>query len=82
MKKVTLLHLFEHIKIRLDKTIKEVKSSTRLKESVACLSGDTYDMSAYMEKILKSTGQKTPDTKRVLELNTEHPVIIKLKGIV
>jgi len=73
--------LFEHIKIRLDKTIKEVKPSTRLKESVACLSGDTYDMSAYMEKILKSTGQKTPDTKRVLELNTKHPVVIKLKEL-
>ncbi len=73
--------LFEHIKIRLDKTIKEVKPSTRLKDSVACLSGDTYDMSAYMEKILKSTGQKTPDTKRVLELNTGHPVVVKLKEL-
>jgi len=73
--------LFEHIKIRLDKTIKEVKPSTRLKDSVACLSGDTYDMSAYMEKILKSTGQKTPDTKRVLELNTGHPVVAKLKEL-
>lgn len=73
--------LFEHIKTRLDKTIKEVKPSTRLKESVACLSGDTYDMSAYMEKILKSTGQKTPDTKRVLELNTDHPVVMKLKAL-
>jgi len=73
--------LFEHIKTRLDKTIKEVKPSTRLKESVACLSGDTYDMSAYMEKILKSTGQKTPDTKRVLELNTDHPVVMKLKEL-
>jgi len=73
--------LFEHIKTRLDKTIKEVKPSTRLKESVACLSGDTYDMSAYMEKILKSTGQKTPDTKRVLELNTDHPVVMNLKEL-
>lgn len=73
--------LFEHIKTRLDKTIKEVKPSTRLKESVACLSGDTYDMSAYMEKILKSTGQKTPDTKRVLELNTDHPIVMKLKEL-
>ncbi|MBW1894438.1 MAG: molecular chaperone HtpG [Deltaproteobacteria bacterium] len=73
--------LFEHIKIRLDKTIKEVKPSARLKDSVACLSGDTYDMSAYMEKILKSTGQKVPDAKRVLELNTSHPVVVKLKEL-
>lgn len=73
--------LFEHIQIRLDKTIKEVKPSTRLKDSVACLSGDTYDMSAYMEKILKSTGQTMPETKRVLELNTAHPVLTKLKEL-
>jgi molecular chaperone HtpG len=73
--------LFDHIKITLDKKIKEVKPSNRLKDSLACLSGETYDMSAYMEKILKSTGQKVPETKRVLELNTKHPVILKLKKI-
>ena len=48
---------------------------------VSCLSGDTYDMSAYMEKILKASGQKTPDTKRVLELNMDHPVIDKINVI-
>jgi molecular chaperone HtpG len=37
-------------------TIKEVKPSTRLKNSVACLSGEAYDMSAYMEKILRFRG--------------------------
>jgi molecular chaperone HtpG len=38
-------------------------------------------MSAYMEKILKATGQDAPDVKRVLELNVSHPVIRKLKSI-
>ena len=47
--------LFESIKGNLDDNIKEVKPSTRLKESVACLSEDAYEMSAYMEKILKAT---------------------------
>jgi molecular chaperone HtpG len=41
---------------------------------VACLSGDAHDMSAYMEKILKASGQKLPEVKRVLELNMDHPV--------
>lgn len=71
--------LLSHIRVTLEDKIKEVKPSVRLKDSVACLSGDTHDMSAYMEKILKSTGQKMPDVKRVLELNIEHPVMTKMK---
>jgi len=71
--------LFGFIKGHLEEKIKEVKPSTRLKDSVACLSGDAWDMSAYMEKLLKASGQKPPETKRVLELNMDHPVVEKIK---
>jgi len=70
--------LFKHIRVKLEDTIKEVRPSTRLTDSVACLSGDTYDMSGYMEKILKSTGQQVPKNKRALELNMSHPVMEKI----
>jgi len=80
-KKDAFTALFDHIKSRLEKNIKEVKSSTRLKDSVACLSGDNHDMSAYMEKILKSSGQEIPKSKRVLELNVEHPVVVGIKDL-
>ncbi|MBC8245955.1 MAG: molecular chaperone HtpG [Deltaproteobacteria bacterium] len=73
--------LLKHIRAQLEDTIKEVRPSTRLTDSVACLSGDTNDMSGYMEKILKSTGQETPDNKRVLELNMAHPVMEKIHGM-
>ena len=73
--------LFKHIRVLLEDTIKEVRPSTRLTDSVACLSGDTYDMSGYMEKILKATGQETPVNKRVLELNMSHPVMEKIHGM-
>ncbi len=73
--------LFDYIRSSLDTKIKEVKPSTRLKDSVACLSGDTYDPSAYMKRILKSSGQKLPEVKRVLELNMDHPVIAKIKAL-
>jgi len=46
---------------------------------VACLSSDSFDMSAYMEKIMKASGQDLPASKRVLELNPDHPVLDKLK---
>jgi len=73
--------LFKHIRVELEDIVKEVRPSTRLTDSVACLSGETHDMSGYMEKILKSTGQELPENKRVLELNVSHPVIDKINGM-
>lgn len=73
--------LFDFIKARLEEKVKEVKPSTHLKDSVACLSGDEYGMSAYMEKILKATGQDVPRNKRVLELNMDHPLLAKIKAL-
>ena len=73
--------LFGFIKGHLEDKIKEVKPSTRLKDSVACLSGDAWDMSAYMEKLLKASGQQPPESKRVLELNMDHPVVDKIKHL-
>ncbi len=73
--------LFGFIKSKLESKVKEVKASTHLKDSVACLSGDSHDMSAYMEKLFKATGGKIPEVKRILELNVQHPVTQKLKTI-
>ena len=73
--------LFKHIRVQLEDTIKEVRPSTRLTDSVACLSGDDHDMSGYMEKILKSSGQEMPENKRMLELNMSHPVMDKINGM-
>lgn len=73
--------LFGFIKSHIEEDVKEVKASTHLKDSVSCLSGDDHEMSAYMEKILKSSGQAVPDQKKILELNTRHPVVGKIKEI-
>ena len=73
--------LFGFIRKTLQDDVKEVRASSRLLDSVACLSGDAGDMSGYMEKILKSAGKEVPKTKRVLELNTRHAVLEKIKQI-
>lgn len=73
--------LFGFIKGALEDKVKEVKASSHLTDSVSCLSGEDRDMSAYMEKILKASGQKLPETKRVLELNMSHPVIEKINTL-
>ncbi|MGB5984554.1 MAG: molecular chaperone HtpG, partial [Desulfobacterales bacterium] len=73
--------LFSYLKNILGEKIKEVKPSQRLTDSVACLSGEADDISAYMEKILKASGQSVPETKRVLELNAKHPVLAKINAL-
>jgi len=73
--------LFGFIKGKLEGNVKEVKASSHLKDSVSCLTGDTQDMSAYMEKLLKASGQSMPTVKRVLELNVEHPLMSKIKTL-
>ena len=73
--------LLSFLKGKLEKRVKDVVVSNRHKDSVSCLSGDDWGMSAYMEKILKASGQKTPDQKRVMEVNVNHPVLEKIKGL-
>lgn len=73
--------LFKHIRARLEDTVKEVRPSRRLVDSVACFSGDSQDISAYMQKILQSAGQEVPENKRVLELNVNHPVMEKIQTL-
>lgn len=73
--------LFGCIKANLEDKVKEVKASTHLKDSLSCLSGNPYDMSIFMERMLKATGQKPPEIKRVLEINMDHPVMTKIKAV-
>ena len=73
--------LFQHIQTLLQEKIKEVKPSTHLRDSVACLSGAANDMSAYLQKVLKATGQQIPVEKRVLEINMSHPFTEKIKAL-
>jgi molecular chaperone HtpG len=80
-KKDSYTEMFDFIKSKLSDKVKDVKPSTRLKDSVACLSGEDFGMSAYMEKIMKASGQDMPGQKRVLELNMEHPVLEKFKNM-
>lgn len=67
--------LMEYIQKRLDEHVKEVKISSRLVESPACLVTDEFALSANMERLLKAMRQDVPPTKRILEINPTHPLI-------
>ncbi len=61
--------------------VKEVKLTTRLKDSAACLVGDEYSMSPHIEEMMRRMGQDVPKRESILELNPEHPVVKKLHAL-
>jgi len=66
--------LLGFIKEKLDDRVKEVRLSGRLTDSACCLVADEYGMNANMERILKAMNQDVPESKRILELNPDHPI--------
>jgi len=77
-KETELAPLTEVIQKTLETNVKEVKLSTRLVDSPVCLVSGTHDPSARMERIMESLGQAAPKSKRILEINPEHPVITRM----
>ena len=73
--------LLEFMKKELEGTISEVRFSPRLTESACCLVSDEHAMSAHMERFYKSMNQDMPPSKRILELNPNHPLIAGLQGL-
>lgn len=66
--------LIELIKDVLKDDVKDVRLSGRLKDSACCLVSDEGDIDPKMEKILKAMGQNMPGSKRILEINSVHPI--------
>jgi molecular chaperone HtpG len=59
----------------LSENVKEVRLSSRLTTSPACVVGDTHDITPTLEKMYKAMGQELPKIKRILELNPSHPLV-------
>ncbi|MGW1172910.1 molecular chaperone HtpG [Kitasatospora sp. NPDC002543] len=59
--------------------VKQVRLSTRLTTSAACLVGDAHDLTPTLEKMYRAMGQELPAVKRILELNPTHPLVIALR---
>jgi molecular chaperone HtpG len=59
--------------------VKEVRLSSRLTTSPACIVGDEHDMTPTLEKMYRAMGQEVPHAKRILELNPGHPLVKGLR---
>ena len=71
--------LTDKIAASLGERVKEVRVTHRLTDSPACLVADEHGMSGNLARILKAAGQKSPESKPILEINPKHPVVLRLK---
>lgn len=65
----------ERIKEVLSESTSDVKASTRLTSSPACVVMGEHDMALHMQQLLKQAGHDLPSTKPVLEVNPTHPIL-------
>lgn len=70
--------LVERVQGILEGKVEEVRVTSRLTESPACLVVGEHDLGAQMRRILEQAGQEVPDSKPIFELNPEHPLVQKL----
>jgi molecular chaperone HtpG len=77
----TFKKLAERIKNILSDSVKEVRVTTRLTDSPCCLVADEHDMSPHMEKVMKAMGQTVPVSKRTLEINADHAILVNMNAI-
>jgi len=73
---------FKPILAKLKEALKEkaddVRVTTRLVDSPACLVVKDQGMSMQLARMLKQAGQQVPDVKPILEVNAEHALVKKL----
>ncbi len=63
------------MKAALGDRVRDVRISSRLTQSPACLVVDDHDMSGHLERILKAAGQSVPGAQPILEINAEHDMV-------
>ena len=76
----TMKPVVDKLKAALGERAKDVKVSTRLVDSPACLVVGEGELSPQMIQMLKQMGQEVPESKPTLEVNPDHPLIKKLES--
>jgi len=74
--------LLAKLKEALKDKAEDVRVTTRLVDSPACLVVQDHGMSTQLARMLKQAGQSAPEVKPVLEVNAEHALVKKLEGSV
>jgi molecular chaperone HtpG len=72
--------VLDKLKEALKDKARDVRATTRLVDSPACLVVQDGDMSTQLARMLKQAGQTVPDVKPILEINAQHPLVQKLEA--
>ncbi|HEY8708486.1 MAG TPA: molecular chaperone HtpG, partial [Burkholderiaceae bacterium] len=72
--------MLDRLKEALKDRAKDVRVTTRLVDSPACLVVEEGDMSGHLARLLKQAGQNAPKSLPTLEVNAEHALVKKLEA--
>ncbi|WP_373715743.1 molecular chaperone HtpG [Roseateles sp.] len=72
--------LVDKLKDALKDRAKDVRVTTRLVDSPACIVVEEGDVSGHLARLLKQAGQQAPESKPTLEINPEHALVKRLDG--
>ena len=72
--------LLSFLQGKLDEEVKEVRLSNRLTSSPVCLVGDEHQLNPQLERLLNRGGEM-PKRKRTLEVNPNHPLVMKVQKL-
>jgi len=70
--------LLKKIRTTLRDRVESVKVSQRLVESAACVVTDEQDLAPQLRRMLEASGQQLPESKPILEINIDHPLVKRL----
>ena len=76
----TFKPVLDRLKEALKDRAKDVRVTTRLVDSPACLVVEEGDMSGHLARLLKQAGQSAPKSLPTLEVNAEHALVKRLDG--
>ena len=72
--------LLKRVSTALAGQVSEVRASHRLTDSASCLVLNEHEMALHLQKMLKQAGQTVPESRPILELNPEHPLVARLEA--
>jgi molecular chaperone HtpG len=72
--------VLERLKEALKDRAKDVRTTSRLVDSPACIVVDEGDMSSHLARMLKQSGQTAPKSMPILEVNADHALVKRLES--
>jgi molecular chaperone HtpG len=73
--------LVERLKTALGERVKDVRVTFRLVDSPACVVVDENELSPHLLRMLKAAGQEAPSSSPILEINPQHPLVVRVQEV-